>query len=224
MDPSNQLVETAKNYRQWYLEDRPTASAYAYAMLDPEVLVPVLTLFYTRLLRNRTYYLRVEDVEWGRTQALYKWIQNYFDTTDPQTPGATTLSNQPLPLTSVAAGKEHLLHTFNREFGLVDTYHVREKRRLDTFAAMNGEDDDCYWSYMGPTGGAHLRPLVLKDTGPDGVAMDAQSEQYLYNRKFNQNPAALYGQLYRAEEAAANERAGTHRSLYRSVDVTQMAQ
>lgn len=206
---SSPLYAIAKNYRQWFLEDRPTASGYAYAMVDPDVLVPVLQVIYSRLLRNRTYYLRVEDVEWGRDQSLYKWIRAYFDATDPQNPNTVGfLTGNPDPLTSIEAGQRHLIDTFNAEFGLEDTYHVREKRRIDTFKSMNGEDDDCYYSYMGPVGGAHLRPLVIKDVGPDGVAMDAQSEEYLYNRNFNQNPVAMYGKVFRMQEEAATQHQG----------------
>jgi len=211
---SDPYTAIARDFRQWFLEDRPTASDYAYAMMDPQILVPVLKKVYARLLRNRRYYLKIEDAGWGRDQPFYKWLRRYFDTTDVQVPNQSGAFNGiPRPLESVGDGLRHLMNQFDAEFAAQDTMLVREKERMDKFEAMNGEDKDCYWSYMGPGGGQHLHSVVTKSVGPDGVFHDNTEQHYLYNRKFNANPTALYGMLLRRQEQAALQKSGIPRTL-----------
>ena len=125
---SELYLTIAKNYRQWFLEDRPTASGYAYAMMDPQVLVPILQKVYARLVRNRRYYLKLEDAGWGRDQPFYKWLRRYFDMTDVQTPNQSgALSGIPKPLLSIEDGLRHLFNKFDEEFAAQDTMLVREK-------------------------------------------------------------------------------------------------
>jgi hypothetical protein len=178
-------------------------------MLDPKIMVPILEKVYARLLRNRRYFLKVQDAGWGRDQPFYKWLRRYFDMTDIQHPNESgAFSGIPRPISSVEEGLEHFFNKFDEEFAAQDTMLVREKERMDRFEAMNGEDKDCYWSYMGPGGGQHLHSVVTKSVGPDGVFHDNQEQHYLYNRKFNANPTSMYGMLFRKQEQAILGKSG----------------
>ena len=202
------IYQVAKHYRQWYLEDRPTASSYAYSMLDPQVMAPFLQKVYARLLRNRRYFLKVEDAGWGRTEPFYKWLRNYFDTTNVQDPdGRSSMMGRPTPISSVEEGLLHLENKFKQEFAAQDTMLVREKERIEQFQAMNGEDQDCYWSYTGPGGGQALHSINTKSVGYDGVMHDNIAQQLDYHRKHVQNPTAMYGALFNKQEAMALKRA-----------------
>ena len=71
---------------------------------------------------------------------------------------------------------------------------------------MNGEDKDCYWSYMGPTGGQYL--LHLHQKCRIGWSVSRQhGATPSYNRNFNANPTSMYGMALRRQEQAALERA-----------------
>lgn len=206
---SDPYLSIAKNLRQWFHEDRPTASAYAAAMLDLAILVPFLQTVYARLFRNRRYYLTLESAGWGRDQPFYKWLRRYFDTTDAQNPDRlSVLSGRPQPIRSIADGIQHLNNKFDQEFAAQDTMLVREKERLDTFMAMNGEDNDCYWSYTGPGGGQYLHSIQTKSVGYDGVDDDNQAHKLWYHREHTNNPTAMYGALLRKQEAIAQQKAG----------------
>lgn len=209
MDDSDSYLSIAKNLRQWFHEDRPTASAYAAAMLDPQILVPFLRIVYTRLFRNRRYYLTLESAGWGRDQPFYKWLRRYFDTTDVQNPDQSgLLSGRPQPIRSTTDGMTHLKNKFEQEFAAQDTMLIREKERLDTFAAMNGEDNDCYWSYTGPGGGQYLHSVQTKSVGYDGIGHDNQAHDLWYRREHTANPTAMYGALLRKQEAVAQKKTG----------------
>lgn len=206
---SNPFVPIAKNIRQWFLEDRPEATSYAYAMTDPQVLAPFLEKVYARLLRNRRYFLELKDAGWKRDEPFYKWLRRYFDTTNPQNPdkrGAFT--GRPHPIQSLEEGETHLTTKFNEEFAAQDTMLVREKERIETYMAMNGEDDDCHWSYTGPGGGQYLHAVNTKSVGYDGVTHDNLAHQLQYHRTHNQNPTAMYGALFEKQEAIAQHMMG----------------
>jgi hypothetical protein len=195
------LLEVAKNIRQWYLEDNPHASAYAYTMTNPTVLKHFLLLVSKRLMRNRTYYMRVQDIEWGRTQAFYNWFHTYLDTTDPEYPDKRhMMTGESKPLLSVQDGMHHMVNKFKEEFAAQDTMHVREEQRLRRWNMMNGQDRDMYYSYTGPTGGPHLRPITTKSVGPDGVWADTQEADTSYKYRLVNTAASLHGQNFRQVE------------------------
>lgn len=201
---TQEYVQIAKNLRQWYLEDRPQASSYAYTMATPQILAPFLETVYARLLRNRRYFLKLKDVGWGREDPFYKWLRRYFDTTDFQHPDQSgVLIDRPAPLLSIEEGLRHLTNKFKEEFAAQDTMLVREKERLDTYMAMNGEDNDCHWSYTGPGGGQFLHPVNTKSVGYDGVDHDNVASELWYHREHTDNPTSLYGTLLRQQEALA---------------------
>ena len=203
----------AKNYRQWYLEDHPNASAFAYSMLDPSVLVPLVETMYTRLVRNRQRYVKLDDMEWGRDQSLYKWLVHYFDTTDVQNPdGRSLMSGVPHPLSSIEEAVRHFLNQFN-SYAAQDTMLIREKQRLDLLQVMNGEDNDCYWSYTGPGGGQYLHSIQNKSVGPDGVAQDKTEQEYLFTRNLVQNPASYHGTRFRKQEQLSISKNGLPSSI-----------
>ena len=97
---------------------------------------------------------------------------------------------------------------FNSTFATIDTYKMREHRRLETFREMNGEDGDCYFHFMGRTGGPHLRPMITKESGPDRIQGDFGEANWYYNRQFVGNPTSTYGQLFRLNEEYNNKKSG----------------
>jgi hypothetical protein len=207
---SNPFVPIANNIRQWFLEDRPTATSYAFAMTNPQVLVPFLEKVYARLFRNRRHFLEIGDAGWKRDEPFYGWLRGYFDTTDPQHPDKSgALSFIPRPIQSIDEGVQHLTNKFDEEFAAQDTMLIREKERIETYLAMNGEDNDCHWSYTGTGGGQYLHSINTKSVGYDGITHDNLAQQLWHHRKHNQNPTAMYGALFLKQDAIGHQLMGT---------------
>ena len=204
---SDPYTSIAKNIRQWFREDRPHATSYAYAMTEPKVLAPFLEKVYARLLRNRKHFLELQHAGWARDEPFYKWLLRYFDMTDPQNPDKRSLvTGRPQPLQSVQEGLMHLQHVFDTEFAAQDTMLIREKDRLETYMAMNGDDNDCHWSYTGPGGGQHLYSINTKSVGYDGVSHDTLENKLWYQRHRQQDPTAMYGAVFTQQKAIAYNR------------------
>lgn len=214
------VTQIAKRYRQRYLESKNgnrKPSDFAITMSNPENLAPILLQVYNRMQRNRQhYYLAPEDVQWDG--ALYDWFAEYWDTTSPHKPTMLEqLTGQVESLESIPEAQHHLMNKFNEEFGAMDTYHARNKHRIAKFQSMNGEDGDCYWSYMGATGGPHRRPLVVGSNVGDNIEGDFEVAKYIQDRQFVNNPAALYGARFRQQEAEAEAVHQTERTLFRDI-------
>lgn len=202
----------AQTIRQWYLEDVPSASGFVHAMLDPNVFAPLLELMYLRFDRNRREYLEIEDAGWGRNQSIYKWIAHYFTTTNPQYPDSTHIqSGVPNPLTTIEQGTQHFLTRFEQELAVEDTMTVRETDRVERYAAMCGEDNDCPWHYMGSGYGPTLHSMVTKQVGNAGINADLMAHKTRYAREFINNPTAQYGLAFQQAQDAASRAAGNDR-------------
>ena len=217
----NQLHQIVKLYQTKYLNEHSTPIPdYGLAMIQSNTLFKMINYMYTRLQRNRPYYLPVDQVQWEGE--IYNWFKNYLDTTNPQEPleKIPVQTLKPQRLSSYEDALLHFENKFDETFGASDTYNSRHARLMMDFKMANGEDEDYYWSYRGQTGGPHLRPMVIPFSMADNIQAQRQVIDYQNKRDFQQNPAAMYGKLFREQEQKDQESAGTQRQLYRDIDPT----
>lgn len=217
-----QLLTIVKLYQDKYLNGFTSSRIpdFGLAMIETQTLLKLINYMYSRLQRNRPYYLPVEKVQWEGE--IYNWFKNYLNTTNPQEPiSSIPVQGTGLKAQRLSSMEDAILHfenTFDETFGAADTYNSRHARLMMDFKAANGEDEDYYWSYRGQTGGPHLRPLVLPFSMSDNIQAQHDVIAYQNRRNFDENPAAMYGKLFREQEQKDQDQAGTRRDLYRTIN------